>query len=427
MGTPLPKHRHPASGAGTETAPLPRSPAVAARWGRGSKARRELAYWSGRFADEGGDLLAACDERLRLLYHNARFAEALGRARGAYLGMDLAAFFPSAHRDLVVSGLRELAAGPGGAVLDFESALLTAGDPLAIAGRARLALDSGRRQLLVAMRPAQDPPALSGEPRGDAASGACQLCGDLPLAVFRADRRLTIVQAAGELWSTFHIDPASLVGGSLVDPSCHLVPPFLQSIDYCDTMAGLTLQSDLSWHGRDYVLTVEPFIDLGMKVAGALGFLRIAKRIDSTRGAEHLSYPRPEDYTQAIKAPRAVSLSHGPPSKTAARHPPAPLPPQKPLAAPDRPPAGKAASAPRPRWGPAVAKSTSALPVAALDDQRDEAGARHADRQTAELPTGIRPRSLTFEDFREAMEGGGPGSENGDRADTRTREVSLPG
>jgi len=398
---------------------------------RGGSSRGDDARWGQRFAVAGGEILVACDESLRLLYHNACFARAIGGPRGSYLGLDLGGFFPEAHRSLLLKGFRDLAKGPSSS-LEFEAALLTRSEPVTVSGHAAIGIESGQRQVLLTMRARGAAEVAETASRADegvpagagAAAGKTDVAdpvAGLPAAIFRTDRTLSIEHASGDLWSSFQIDPSSLVGGSLVDPGCHLVPQFLHEVDYCDTMAGITLQSDLSWRGKDFVLTVEPFVNEDMKVVGALGILRTAKRIDASKGSEHLSYPRPEDYTQAIKLPRAVKL--GVPVKAGV------LPPTvscdtKPKPAASTEPLRVAKLSPSVAPATAAAKDLAAhSPGPSTEESRG--GGTEAGREIAELRSRIRPRSLTFEDFREALEAE-PVGDRGEGTATKTREVSLP-
>jgi len=398
---------------------------------RGGSIRGDDARWGRRFAIDGGEILVACDESLRLLYHNVGFARTIGGPRGSYLGLDLGGFFPEAHRSLLLESFRDLAKGSS-ASLEFEAALLTRSDPVTVSGHAAIGIESGRRQVLLTMRArraaevaetvsrgGEGIPARAGAAAGETEGG--DPVAGLPAAIFRTDRTLSIEHASGDLWSSFQIDPSSLVGGSLVDPSCHLVPPFLHEVDYCDTMAGITLQSDLSWRGKDFVLTVEPFVNEDMKVVGALGILRIAKRIDASKGIEHLSYPRPEDYTQAIKLPRAVKLVV---PMTAGVHPPTVYCDTKAKSVASTEPLPVAKLSPPAVRAPAMAKSPAARSLGPSTEESRDGGAA-AGREIAELRSRIRPRSLTFEDFREALEAE-PVGDRGEGAATKTRAVSLP-
>jgi len=388
-------------GSASETAPLPRRaglPRFSERW----RSNRDDAFWGAGFVASGPDLLLVCDERLRLVYHNRAFSRALGDARGSFKGLPLCDFFPSTDRAELRSWLRDFLEGRLGN-LGFSVSLLTLGDPVPVEARvARQTRRGKRRHLYLSLREAAAPAARPQAGESGAAPGAAGRTGildGLPAALFRTDPQLNIVHASGSLWETFQTEPATLVGSSLVDASCHLVPPFLHEVDYCDTMAGLTLQTDLTWRGEAFVLTVEPFIDQEMKVVGTLGMLRKARQVPASAGSTHLDYPRPEDYTQAIKLPRAVVIS---PSRRGSA--PIPAPVEEREASPD-------STSPK-------ARPTSPLPppeVAAIAADDDE---------IASLRRRIRPRPLTSEDFCKTSSrsrGCASKEETG-----RTRTVSLP-
>ncbi|MEM9018733.1 MAG: hypothetical protein AAGC68_17115 [Verrucomicrobiota bacterium] len=135
------------------------------------------------------------------------------------------------------------------------------------------------------------------------------LLSGFPVAAFRTNRRLEIVDATGDLWEEFGVTRDSLIGGDLTGKGTQPLPRFLLDIDYCDTMAGLTLQSDVAWQDESYVITMEPFLDRHQKVMGSVGMIRKTKQVEARSDAEHLRFPKPEDYTQSLKKTRKVELS----------------------------------------------------------------------------------------------------------------------
>jgi len=66
-------------------------------------------------------------------------------------------------------------------------------------------------------------------------------------------------------------------------------------------MAGLTMHSHLTWKDESYEITVEPFVSDSRKVIGTVGMIRKAKQAPEAVGVEHLQFPSPQDYTQALK------------------------------------------------------------------------------------------------------------------------------
>ncbi len=105
------------------------------------------------------------------------------------------------------------------------------------------------------------------------------------------------------------MDPERIIENDLSNPYCEKTPEFLQQVDYCDTMMGLTLHTELVWHESGYAITVEPFLDEKKKILGAIGMIRLIKRITENSHSAKLPFPTARDHTQPIDNPRALSLS----------------------------------------------------------------------------------------------------------------------
>lgn len=252
--------------------------------------------WGKRVVRAVSDMLLVCDENLDIVYHNRAFLRGIGYAEGTFVKQNLIHFFPLTDREeayrILHGFLRQRHAG-----MRVSAGFLTrAGECQFDARITRSRRGDERFHLYFVLRPEartqEDPVA---EVRDDA------LFDELPVAAFRSDRHLRIEQAFGPLWEQFGFSGEQLVGSSLCDQESGMGPQFLREIDYCDTMAGLTLHTEFEWRGENYEITVEPFLDENRKVAATVGMIRQAKSSPQRGGADHLRFPRPEDYTQALK------------------------------------------------------------------------------------------------------------------------------
>ncbi|MEM6916325.1 MAG: hypothetical protein AAF491_07125, partial [Verrucomicrobiota bacterium] len=233
-----------------------------------------------------------------------------------YVDQSFLSFFPSNDRPDAEKALHSLVSAQQGG-LRFGATLLTTRGPRSFDARVvRSRLTNGRFLFYMVIREEQKKKVDIQKTERQASE---LLFAGLPVAAFRTDKWLRILRAFGSLWDELKIDPASLKGADLCDPQCHLVPPFLHQIDYCDTMAGLTLHADLTWRQIPYEVTVEPFLDKNRKVIGTIAMLRKAKADPVNRGAEHLSIPMPVDPTTPLKKTRTVKLdpSHQKPTQPA--------------------------------------------------------------------------------------------------------------
>lgn len=267
------------------------------------------ARWGKQLLRITNDMVVICDEALNIVYHNRGFLRGTGHFEGSYEGRNLTEFFPSADRADARKAFEGLACSQQGA-LRFGATFLTKRGERSVDARVvRSRRDNGEFLFYLIIREEQ-------RKRVDVKKTERQACdllfAGLPVAAFRTDKRLRIIRAFGSLWDELKIDTTSIKGADLSNPQCHLVPPFLHQIDYCDTMAGLTLHAELAWKQEPYEITVEPFLDKNRKVVGTIGMLRKAKMDPADRGAEHLSIPMPVDPTAPLKHSRRVEISPRP-------------------------------------------------------------------------------------------------------------------
>lgn len=265
-----------------------------------------VAKWGKQLLRITNDMVVICDEELNIVYHNRGFIRSIGHHEGSYEAHSFLDFFPSADRNDAGQALRGLFGSQQGG-LRFGATLLTKrGERPFDARVVRSRRPNGEFLLYIVIR---EEVVRKVDIKKTERQASELLFAGLPVAAFRTDKKLRIIRAFGTLWDDLKVEMATIKGADLADPQCHLVPPFLRQIDYCDTMAGLTLHADLTWRQEPYEITVEPFLDKNRKVIGTIGMLRKAKMDPVERGAEHLSIPTPVDPTTPLKKTRSVRLA----------------------------------------------------------------------------------------------------------------------
>jgi len=251
-------------------------------------------------------MVVICNEGMDIVYHNQGFIRGIGHFGGTYEEQNFMSFFPAGDRPDASKAFQTLIRSQQGG-LRFGASLLTKrGERPFDARVVRSRRENGEYLLYMILREEQK---QKGDVKKTERQASELLFAGLPVAAFRTDKRLRIIKAFGSLWDELKIDTDAIKGADLSNPQCHLVPPFLHQIDYCDTMAGLTLHADLAWRKEPYEITVEPFLDKNRKVIGTIGMLRKAKTDPIHRGAEHLTIPMPVDPTTPLKHTRSVELS----------------------------------------------------------------------------------------------------------------------
>lgn len=266
------------------------------------------ARWGKQLLRITNDMVVICNEELQIVYHNRGFLRSIGHFEGSYLNQSFLDFFPAADRADAAQAFRLLLSSQHGG-LRFGATMLTKRGKRAFDARAvRSRRTNGEYLLYMIIREEQK---VKTDIQKTERKASELLFAGLPVAAFRTDKRLRILRAFGSLWDELKINPSSLKGADLCDPQCHLVPKFLHQIDYCDTMAGLTLHADLTWREVPYEVTVEPFLDKNRKVVGTIGMLRKAKTDPVDRGTEHLSIPMPVDPTTPLKRSLTVEITSG--------------------------------------------------------------------------------------------------------------------
>ncbi|NRB72855.1 MAG: PAS domain S-box protein [Verrucomicrobiales bacterium] len=263
--------------------------------------------WGGRLIRVASDMIVVCDGELNILFHNRAFLKGVGYQSGTFTGRSLMEFFPyddHAEAFRAFDGLRE---GPQAGLRINATFLTSNGNRQFDARVTRSRVKGGGMHLYLIARESLKQEVT--KPVRIETAPIDPILNGLPLAAFRTDRKLKVTHVCGSLWDELGFDAKQLIGGDLSNTQCHMIPHFLHELDFCDTMAGLTMHSDLKWKDESYEITVEPFINDSRKVIGTVGMIRKAKQVPEATGAEHLQFPSPNDYTQALK-PMGVHHTH---------------------------------------------------------------------------------------------------------------------
>lgn len=258
-------------------------------------------YWAEQSVRVASDMILVCASDLTIRFHNPAFLRALGQRGGSYVGFSLLAFFPGEDRRDAASAFAGLVEGRSGG-LRIQADLLKRGGTMKIEARAtRTRAEGGSALIYLVLRESVAPQAVPMTVR-NAMAGEAILDG-LEVALVRTDARLRITQAAGSLWDLLGVRTDSLVGADLGSLGCARTPDFLKGVDYCDVMAGLSLQMDLRCEAYALSVTMEPFLDLkaGGKVTGMLGLIRLSKKSDILPRIHHLQEPNPAEFTRPVR------------------------------------------------------------------------------------------------------------------------------
>ncbi len=272
-------------------------------------------HWGSRLIKLTSDMVLICDENLEIQYHNRAFLRGVGYQSGSFRGHSLLDFIPTKDRGDAESAFAGLMEGPKAGLRINATFLTVMGDRQIDARVTRSRCTNGGMFLYLIAREALaqsvvEPAKADTVPLGSIFDG-------LATGVFRTDRKLRITHSNGKLWEELGISSQQLVGADLSDPHCHVTPQFLHELDFCDTMAGITIHTVLEWMDKGFEITVEPFVDKSRRVIGTIGIVRRTKQPVSDQGAGHLQFPKAQDYTQALKPTglqrRSRKIEIGPP------------------------------------------------------------------------------------------------------------------
>ncbi len=248
--------------------------------------------WGGRLIRISNDMMLVCDEDLRILYHNRSFLKGVGYQAGTFVGQSLIDFIPAADRpevretfDFVLLEKRK------GVRLDAD--MMTQRGRRIFDLRIVRSLNSNGKYFFYIV--GRDETERRVAEQRLLQQGESRFLDHLPVAAWRTDRELRIVDSCGALWDSLEVMDSSLIGLDLSDSRCPLTPRFFHQIDYCDAMAGQFLHTNIEWEGETFDATVEPILDDNHNVIGTLGMLRRSKQTTFEHSVEHLQI------TQAVR------------------------------------------------------------------------------------------------------------------------------
>jgi PAS domain S-box-containing protein len=244
--------------------------------------------WGKQLIRVASDMIVICDESLEILHHNHAFLKNVGYQEGIFVGENFLSFLPSADRDGVDEAFAGLRRGHA-AGMRFGATILTMKGCRQIDARVvRSRNYDGSFFYYIMARDFTEQQEQMEESRSSQVEPLYQY---LPVAAWRTDENLRVLEASGTLWSDLGFACEAFVGAELAGNGGNPLPPFLVNIDFCDTMAGVTLHTALRMDGHYFSVTVEPFLDEAGKIVGTVGILRRARAM-----ARNVSLSRTDAY-----------------------------------------------------------------------------------------------------------------------------------
>lgn len=230
--------------------------------------------WGSTFLRIASDLLIVCDESLNICHHNRAFLKAVGHNQGTFGGQCLLAFFPRTERDTVIGLFHDWRKGHA-AGMRFRAPFLTTRGVRSYEMRVVRCRDSkGVYYYYLVGRDAPTGRETHADPESGEAEAFFQ---GLPVAAWRTDGALRITKVYGSLWPELGAASEDLLGEVFGRRHDTLLPELLRGIDCSDTLAGMSLQTEVKGEAGRYTVTVEPFLDGDGRVVGTVGLLRRAK------------------------------------------------------------------------------------------------------------------------------------------------------
>ncbi len=278
--------------------------------------KAEVAGWLGKDPDErwgaqllriASDMMIVCGEDLEILHHNRAFLKAVGYHEGSFRRQRLDEFFPAGERQGVFAAFQDWRRGHA-AGMRFQASLLTTKglrpcDFRAVRSRDR---DGGYVYYLVA----RDTPERARTLSQLEESSPEPFFRGLPVAAWRTDADLRILHAYGSLWPELGVASEDLVGEVFGRRHDTLLPSVLLLVDCSDTLAGMSLQTEVSRENEIYNVTVEPFLDAAGRVVGTVGMVRRAATPIQT-GATHRGGERGGRHHAPPAASSGISIVTG--------------------------------------------------------------------------------------------------------------------
>ena len=230
--------------------------------------------WGKQLIRVASDMILVCDESLAILHHNHAFLKNVGFQGGSFVGQQLLSFLPSADRDGADDAFAGLRRGHA-AGMRFNATILTVKGGRQIDARVvRCRNYDGTFFYYIVAR---DFTEYHEQMEQSRASQVDPLFSHLPVAAWRTDEKLRVLEACGTLWSDLGFAREAFVGAELAVNEGNPLPPFLVDIDFCDTLAGMTLHTAVRMDGHYFSVTVEPFLNEAGKIVGTIGVLRRAR------------------------------------------------------------------------------------------------------------------------------------------------------
>jgi PAS domain S-box-containing protein len=258
-----------------ECAPLPER--GFARWKADLAAlfrRNPDKRWGAPLLRIASDLILVCDESLEICHHNRAFLKAIGHTSGTYKGVDFLAFFPEDEREGFLSVFQEWKKGHAAGMRFLAPFLTTRGIRPYEIRVVRCRDKKGDYHFFMIGREAAE---TRRPGRGDEAESVDPFFRGLPVAAWRTDADLRITKVYGSLWPELGAASEDLVGEVFGRRHDNLLPEVLRGIDCTDTLAGMSLQTELKSGEEWFNVTVEPFLDSSGRVVGTVGMLRRGK------------------------------------------------------------------------------------------------------------------------------------------------------
>lgn len=228
--------------------------------------------WGAPLMRIASDMILVCNESLEICHHNRAFLKAIGYHSGSYRGVGLDAFFPGKERESFLQVFQEWRKGHA-AGMRVQAPLLTLRGARPFEIRVVRCRDKkGAYYYYMIGREASEArraSRLEEEAQDPFFQG-------LPVAVWRTDAGLRITKVYGSLWPDLGAASEDLIGEVFGRRHDTLLPEVLRGIDCTDTLAGMSLQTELVSGADCFNVTVEPVIDAAGSVVGTIGLLRRA-------------------------------------------------------------------------------------------------------------------------------------------------------
>lgn len=227
--------------------------------------------WGSTFLRIASDLLIVCDESLNICHHNRAFLKAAGYQQGSFGGQCLLTFFPRRERDTIIGVFNDWRRGHA-AGMRFRAPLLTSRGLRLFEMRVVRCRDP--KGVYFYYLVGRDAPVGRESGAGHQGQEDEAFFQGLPVAAWRTDAALRITRVYGNLWPELGAASEDLVGEVFGKRHDTLLPGILRGIDCSDSLAGMSLQTEVEGESGRFCVTVEPFLDGDGRVVGTVGLMR---------------------------------------------------------------------------------------------------------------------------------------------------------